>query len=661
VNHEGEQPRGIGEQDVTDARGPIDDATASAPSFRAPGTRDTEPRRAPTVPLAAPMARARRDDGPLALLPGARVDDFEVIRILGRGAFGIVYLARQLSLDRHVALKISANRGSEGRTMARLEHQHIVQVFSETVDQDFNQRMLCMQLVPGTSLDKLINAIHTKYAGRRSDEPPPWTGKDLLATIDSAASLPAAFDPSALHDREALGQMDAVEATAWLGARLAEALDFAHKHGVLHRDVKPANILVNPYGRPMLADFNISSQPIGSEPSGDEVFGGTFAYMAPEHLDAFNPSDSTTPDAVDQRSDMYSLGLVLGQLLEGRLGFILPEPGLSMSETLRKMADERRADRAPCRTSTPGARQTIERTICRALAPLPGDRFASGAEFAEQLEGCRRLREAERHLPRVGKFVEPILRRPLLWLIILVVLQQNVASTVNITYNVSQIASVLNWQQRTLFSRLAIGYNAIVYPVAIVFLGLALRPIGHCWSALARAERISDEQVASARWRALRLPRWIALLTILGWFPGGVLFPLAIHWFTEPIKIEVAAHFLASFWLSGLIALAYSLCVAEFILLRALYPTMWTDVRQFSDTARRELSPVEMRLALIRWLAVSIPLFAALLIVFLGDAGITFRVLVAGLIVLGVVGFHFAGHVTRGLSQVVIALTGRKP
>ena len=219
----------------------------------------------------AQTGRAARDKAPMALLPGAKVDDFEIVRLLGRGAFGHVYLARQMSLDRLVALKISANRGSEGRTMARLEHQHIVQVFSETVDPDFNQRLLCMQLVPGIGLDKLIGMLHaTARAGRAASEPigrrrSEWTGAELLAIIDRSASLPAALDPSALHDREALGKMDAVEATAWFGARLAEALDFAHRHGVLHRDIKPANILVNPYGRPMLADFNISSQPVGSE------------------------------------------------------------------------------------------------------------------------------------------------------------------------------------------------------------------------------------------------------------------------------------------------------------------------------------------------------------------------------------------------------------
>ena len=175
----------------------------------------------------------------------------------------------------------------------------------------------------------------------------------MIGFIDSSGSLPAALDPAALHDREALGDMDAVEATAWFGARLAEALDFAHRNGVLHRDIKPANILVNPYGRPMLADFNISSQPVGSEASGEEMFGGTFAYMSPEHLDAFNPGDTTGHEAVTARSDLYSLGLVLQQLLEGRISFPLFNKRGNMVDTLKKMASDRRQSSPVCHKGLP--------------------------------------------------------------------------------------------------------------------------------------------------------------------------------------------------------------------------------------------------------------------------------------------------------------------
>ncbi|MEX0643548.1 MAG: serine/threonine-protein kinase, partial [Pirellulales bacterium] len=482
--------------------------TAAAPSFRAPSPAPvppTGPTR--TIELHPAEKRASRDKAPMALLPGAKVDDFEVVRLLGRGAFGHVYLARQLSLDRLVALKISANRGSEGRTMARLEHQHIVQVFSETVDTDFNQRLLCMQLVPGVGLDKLIGMLHALKAGSREQgagstnslpapgSPLPasaWTGAELLTLIDRSGSLPTALDPSALHDREALGKMDAVEATAWFGARLAEALDFAHRNGVLHRDIKPANILVNPYGRPMLADFNISSQPVGSETSGDEMFGGTFAYMAPEHLDAFNPGDPTGHEAVTARSDMYSLGLVLQQLLEGRIGFPVFDRKAKMADTLRAMSTERRHPAPICKPGLPSARMTLERTIGRCLEPNPDDRFASCAELGAQLDGCRHLREAELKLPQVPATFAPILRRPFLWLVLLTILPQVAASIVNITYNFTQIVGKLEPAQQKQFMKLVAGYNAIVYPVGVLVFVLVVRRVWRCWNALATAARLPE-------------------------------------------------------------------------------------------------------------------------------------------------------------------------
>jgi eukaryotic-like serine/threonine-protein kinase len=650
-----------------------DCATLRAPSFPSPPPASSLPvEPSTTIELQREEKRPRRGSEPMALLPGAKVDDFEIVRLLGRGAFGHVYLARQISLDRQVALKISANRGSEGRTMARLEHQHIVQVFSETVDPDFNQRLLCMQLVPGIGLDKLIGMLHAKEETRIEEQggvsiapkgllrrspisTRDWTGAQLLANIDSSASLPTALDPAALHDREALGRMDSVEATAWFGARLAEALDFAHRHGVLHRDIKPANILVNPYGRPMLADFNISSQPIGSEQSGEEIFGGTFAYMAPEHLDAFNPDDSTGRDAVTARSDLYSLGLVLQQMLDGRISVPLFRRSGKLFETLRQMSDERRRPAPICSPGQPSARMTLERTMGRCLEPNPDDRFPSGAELAEQLDGCRRLRDAERQLPRVRAIYTPALKWPFLLLIALVILPQMAASAVNIAYNLTQIVVQLNDEQQSQFWRLVNGYNAIVYPIAIVAFVLIVRPVWKCWNELSSAARLEEGEVKTARRRALRLPRWIAGLTALGWFPGGFLFPALI----PGVSREVVAHFVASFCLSGLIALAYSLCGVEFVVLRVLYPGLWRDVRNFNQVARAELAPVHGQLNRIEILAGSIPLIAAILTLFL-LSNATMKILVAALIVLGMIGARITSAITRHMSQVIVAFTNTK-
>ena len=641
-----------------------DSATAAAPSFRMPVNQPPAPRdaQAPTVDLPTADRRRAQSEQPMALLPAARVDDYEIVRLLGRGAFGHVYLARQLSLDRLVALKISENRGSEGRTMARLEHQHIVQVFAEKVDSDFNQRLLCMQLVPGIGLEKLIAQLHAEHRTDSFHSPREWTGSEVLAIIDNAGSVPTALDPSALHDREALGRMDAVETAAWFGGRLAEALDFAHRHGVLHRDIKPANILVNPYGRPLLADFNISSQPLDSEPGGEELFGGTFAYMSPEHLEAFNPSHPAGHDAVTARSDMYSLALVLQQMIEGHMCFPLPDRKLSLLETLQKLAGDRRRPRAACRPGRPDARKTLERTISRCLEPNPEERFTTSAELAEQLDGCRRLRQAERQLPRLSRFLSPIVRRPLGWLIALVVLPQIAGSIVNIAYNFTQIVGTLTDAQQQMFDQLVIGYNAMIYPIAIALFVRAVWPVWRCWRALSGTGRLTDEEVETARQKALHLPQWIAGLTMLGWFPGGVLFPLAIGYAAPPLEGRVYAHFFVSFTLSGLIALAYSLCGAQFVVLRALYPGMWRNVRAFGATVRRELEPMAARLGSIQVLAGSIPLVAA--IVLLGLSGETpnaiFRWLVMALIVLGLVGYQITNAVVRKLSEVVVAMTSTR-
>jgi eukaryotic-like serine/threonine-protein kinase len=411
-----------------------------------------------------------------------------------------------------------------------------------------------------------------------------------------------------------------------------------------------------------LADFNISSQPVGSEASGEEMFGGTFAYMSPEHLDAFNPGDETGQEAVTARSDLYSLGLLLQQLLEGRISFPLFTKKGNLIETLKKMASDRRASSPVCRKGLPGARMTLERTIGRCLEADPESRFASGAELAEQLDGCRRLRESERQLPPVRKMFGPILRHPFVWLVVLVVLPQLAASAVNIYYNLTQIVAVLNDAQKEKFYQTLFVYNLFAYPVGIPACVFGVWSIARCWKSLSNAERVSEADGKKARRRALRLPLLIAGLTAYGWFPGGIIFPFSI-WMTTGLRITLACHFVASFFISGMIALAYSLCGVEFVVLRGLYPGLWLDARHFSAIARDELAPVQLHLTLIQWLAFLIPSVAALSLLLLGsesESNLTFRLLVAALIVLGMFGFIVTSAVTRRLSRVIVALTKPK-
>jgi hypothetical protein len=351
------------------------------------------------------------------------------------------------------------------------------------------------------------------------------------------------------------------------------------------------------------------------------------------------------------------LGLVLQQLLQGRISFPLFTKKGNLVETLKKMASDRRASSPVCCNGAPSARMTLERTICRCLEPDPENRFASGAELAQQLDGCRRLRESERQLPTVPTMVRPILRRPFLWLIVLVVLPQLAASVVNVVYNLTQIVSALNEAQKEEFFWLVKVYNSIVYPLAILAFVLTVRPVARCWKELSNAERLAEGEVTAARRRVLRLPRFIAALTAIGWFPGGFLFPLVMR-LTTGLDFSLACHFVASFVLSGLIALAYSLCGVEFVVLRGLYPGLWRDAEHFTAVARKELAPVSRQLNWIEVLAGSIPLLAV--IVILGSAPDLIRALVGALIVLGLIGSRLTSAITRHLSRVIVALTNPK-
>jgi serine/threonine protein kinase len=637
-----------------------DGVTGGAPSYH----KSDPPRIAaqPAPIIVPPMADIAR---PPALSPGDRIDDFVVVQTLGQGAFGHVYLVRQLSLDRLVALKVSANRGSEGRTMARLEHRHIVQVFSESVHRETNQRLLCMQLVSGIGLEKLIAALHPRVGKAKDGETTAanWTGRDLLAIIDRNTRVPPVLDPSAFKDREALEQMDAVEAVAWFGGRLAEALDFAHHSGVLHRDIKPANILVDAYGRPLLADFNISSH--RSDQPHEEIFGGTFAYMAPEHLRAFNPEDATTVDAVKAPADIYSLGLVLYQMLEGRMAFGMPDRRQGVAQTLRSLEEQRNAPRPQCREGAPGSVKMLERTISRCLAPETAERFESGARLAEQLDGCRRLRSIERQMPPLPKFATSAIRHPFVWLLALHLLPQVIASVVNYLYNFTQVVHTEVSEYHNLYVNIAIGYNAITYITILTLIVIVLRPIVKSWRALQGTGLVSDEQIAIARQKVLRLPIWFAMITACGWYIGGLVLPPIVHTILPDPKTHLA-DFMLAHCVCGLIALAYSTCGELFVILRVFYPAMWQDLRNFTSAARVELVPMKLWLNVAQFLAGLIPLAAATYLVIKGfkdEGGVApqtaFQCLTIGLIVMGMVGFYTASTTVQRLFSLIELMTKR--
>ncbi|HEY2895145.1 MAG TPA: hypothetical protein VGJ16_13055, partial [Pirellulales bacterium] len=404
-------------------------------------------------------------------------------------------------------------------------------------------------------------------------------------------------------------------------------------------------------------------QSLQTATEGDSMFGGTIAYMAPEHLDAFNPEHPSTADLVTEKADMYSLGIVLNELLNGKQVIHLPDRSAGMADTLRVLAEQRRTMPPRCCEGTPNAAKTLQHTICRCLAPDPADRFAQGAELAVQLEGCRHLRIAEREMPPLTGIYRHMLEKPFFWFILLVVLPQLAASVLNITYNVTQIVGQLTAEQQQLFMRLVNFYNAVAYPIAVAIFVWVVFRVRHRWVEMHGKMPLLRGEVEEGRRKALRLPLWVAGLVAAAWLPGGFIFPAIIAWRSSThLDAQVWGHFFVSFSLSCLIALAYSLCGSQFVVERALYPRMWDDVRDFTTTTRRELASMPRRLFWIQFLAGSIPLLAAVLWLILGtmENHPALRFLVAGLIFLGWFGYQLATRVTRHLTDTAAALTGIK-
>jgi eukaryotic-like serine/threonine-protein kinase len=319
--------------------------------------------------------------------PGQEFLGFTLVRELGRGSFARVFLAAEPALGgRSVAVKVSRLSATEAQTLGRLDHPNIVPVHSVQHDPHTGFTVICMPYLGSATLCDVLDRAAAE------------TGLPQSARViwQTAAAPPGSGALPVPVNR--LGRGTYVDAAVRIGCQLADALAFAHAQGVCHRDLKPSNVLLATDGRPMLLDFNLSSD----QQQPHTAVGGTLPYMAPEQLQAIDPASGAGSAVVDARSDVYALGVILYELLTGTHPFA-PLPALGTREDARSCLVERQRHGAPpLRRANPQVDRPLARIIERCLALSPRDRPPSAGELAstlrQNLSWRRRLcRWAGRH------------------------------------------------------------------------------------------------------------------------------------------------------------------------------------------------------------------------------------------------------------------------
>jgi serine/threonine protein kinase/Tfp pilus assembly protein PilF len=367
--------------------------------------------------LSEPGAEGARDDQPEQQVPtGAALGDFRILREVGRGGMGVVYEAEQISLGRRVALKVLPFAATldpvqlqrfknEAHAAAQLHHQHIVPVY--TVGQERGVHYYAMQFVEGQTLGALIAGLRRQVGKAEATQGQPtapytrWGEGEGLRDQDARAT-PTPPVAGLSTDSFPLSP-EFYRAAARLGIQAADALDYAHKLGIIHRDVKPGNLLVDGSGNLWVTDFGLAQVQTDSKLTMTGDLLGTLRYMSPEQA-------LGKVSVLDQRTDIYSLGATLYELLT-------LEPavcGRDREEVLRHIAF---AEPRPLRRLNKSVPPELETIVLKAMAKEAAERYQSAQELADDLRRFledRPIRARRPSLPqRARKWARR--HRPMVW------------------------------------------------------------------------------------------------------------------------------------------------------------------------------------------------------------------------------------------------------
>ncbi|MEM7456760.1 MAG: serine/threonine-protein kinase [Planctomycetota bacterium] len=364
----------------------------------------------PTVALMEQMKK--RADSSVASHPVVSTEDipkqlgnYQILREIGRGGMGVVFQAVQEGLERKVALKVmNANAITsemqlkrfrrEVRSAAGLHHTNIVPVFA--VGEDNGTHYYSMQFIDGVSLDEYIGAVRSNStdagfgASRTLARTRQLTEAELAET--RAFELPEKVETAGgesndgesgeftlEHGKEPLANSNADvysgsrywRRVATIGYQISDALQWAHDHGVLHRDIKPQNLLLDRIGNVWVTDFGLAKledDQVDASQTGNIV--GTLMYMSPEQLQG----------KASAASDVYSLGLTLYELLALKAAFGKEGQTTTIAERLKPK------EVTPLRTINPSIPRDLETIVMKAIRHDSADRYSSAQQMRDDLE-----------------------------------------------------------------------------------------------------------------------------------------------------------------------------------------------------------------------------------------------------------------------------------
>jgi serine/threonine protein kinase len=383
----------------------------------------------------ATALKAESGDGQVGpSLVGATIHDYRIVRELGRGAVGVVYEANDRKLDRSVALKVLAAHAAtrpelqrfrrEALALARARHPHITAIHDVGVTAQ-GLPYLVTDLVRGASLDERLKAIEAPdpaalqrrnlltetgrlehmnievrlrvvgaggapSSARDGQAAPAGAGAAGPSGVGAAsargAAATAARQAPPASPRPAAARLNSFVATiVRIGAKVADALDHAHQAGVVHRDVKPANILIDPNGEPHLVDFGLAFGVGKDSVTFTAALQGTPLYMAPEQV-------ANDRDAIGPRTDVYALGVTLYHCLALRPPF----EGQSSSVLFSRIQN---AHPPALRALNRAVPATVDAVIMKAMEKRPDRRYVSAAAFRDDLQAALEGRPVQARPP----------------------------------------------------------------------------------------------------------------------------------------------------------------------------------------------------------------------------------------------------------------------